>query len=419
MFPQNPKIFPPIFKKTHTTHTYKCTGVLSSHNFSVYSPTSYLLGIPLLQRLPNRRELDITRPLINRTNLAIPEVLFRQSLPHKSHTTHPLHSLPTHLSGHLARVQLGHGGVHDEVLACFLFAGGVVDEGARGLDFGPGLRELVLHGLKFADELAELFAVVPGVAVSSISTSYIEERVLGVYEPRGVLPCAERETGHLCGDADAAFVQEANGVFVALEFFAEKILLGDFNIVKIDDAGTARPDTQFLLLLRNRESLRALLDNERRDALVLLARVKVGKHDEEIGFDAVCYPHFAAADLVAGVCACGFCGEREGVGAGDGFGKAEGADGVGGELGEIFLLHCLGAPFEDRGVDEGVVHVAEDADAGVDARELFNGDDGGCEVHARPAVFFWDLNAHESLFEELFYHSWVHGLGLVHVSRLW
>ena len=124
-----------------------------------------LLRIPLLQMLPNRRKLNITRPLINRANLTIPKVLLRKPLPHKAHATHPLNRLAAHTSSDLTRHELRHGSIHDEVLARLLLARGVVDKGAGGLDLGPGLGELMLHGLELADEGTELLAVVPGVAV--------------------------------------------------------------------------------------------------------------------------------------------------------------------------------------------------------------------------------------------------------------
>ena len=125
----------------------------------------HLLCVLLLQQLSNGRQLDIARPLVNSPNLAVTEVLFRQPLAHEPHTPHPLNCLARHLACNLRRHELGHGRVHDEVLAGLLLARSVVDKGARGLDLGPGLGELVLHGLKFANEGAELLAVVPGVAV--------------------------------------------------------------------------------------------------------------------------------------------------------------------------------------------------------------------------------------------------------------
>ena len=120
--------------------------------------------ILLLQQLRNRVELHITRALVDGANLAIAEHLLRDPLPHEAHSAHPLDRLARDSARDLRRVQLRHGGIADKVQAGFLFARGVVDEGAGGADLRVGLRQLVLHALEGADELIELGAVVPDVA---------------------------------------------------------------------------------------------------------------------------------------------------------------------------------------------------------------------------------------------------------------
>lgn len=238
------------------------------------------------------------------------------------------------------------------------------------------------------------------------------------YVPSSVLERAQRQTGHLRRDTNAAFIQKADGVLVPVALLAEQILAWDLDVVEVDDACAGCLDAELLLFLRDAEALGALLDDKRCDALVLLLGRQVGKHDEEVGFHAVCDPHLAAADLVPGVCLDGLGRERERIGATDGLGQAEGADGVGGELGQVLFLDGLGAPFENGRVDERVVHVAHDADAGVDARELLDGDDSAGEIHPGAAVLFRDLNAHQPLLEQLLDYRGVHGLCLVHLAGL-
>jgi len=76
----------------------------------------------------------------------------------------------------------------------------------------------VLHALELADQLSELLAVVPDIS-------------------GGVGEGAEGQTSHLCRDADAAFVQQADGVFVSLSLFAEEVLVWDLDVVEIEYAG--------------------------------------------------------------------------------------------------------------------------------------------------------------------------------------
>lgn len=295
-------------------------------------------------------------------------------------------------------VEFSHGSVADKVLTGLLLASSVVDQVSSGGDFGVGLSNLVLHALELTDERAELLTVVPDVA-------------------DGVLKGTKGQAGHLGSDADAALVEEADGVLVALAALAEQVLLGDLDVVKVEDAGGGGADAELLLLLGDGEAGGALFDNKGGDALVALCGVEVGKDDEEVGFHGVGDPHLAAGDGEAVGGLTGLGGHGEGVGAGDGLRQAEGGDGVGGQLGEPLLLQGLGAVLDDGGVAQRVVHVDHDGDGGVGAGQLLNADDGGCEGHAGAAVLFGDLNAHEALLEELLDDLGVHGFGFVHVAR--
>lgn len=301
--------------------------------------------------------LDVACALVNGANLAVTEELLGQTLTDKTHAAHPLYAKTAYTAGNLGSVQLGHGGILDEVLAGLLLASGVEDQGASGGDLGVGLGELVLHALELADQGAELLAVVPAVL-------------------DGVLPGTESEAGHLGGDADTALVEDADGVLVALAALTEDVLLGDVDVVKVEDAGAAGADAELLLLLGDGEALGALLDDEGGDALVALGRVEVGEDEEDAGLHGVCDPHLGAVEdeAVGGLGGTG--GHGEGVGAGHGLGEAEGGDGVGGQARQEGALDVLGAPFQDGGVAQRVVHVDHDADAGVGAGELLDGDDG-------------------------------------------
>lgn len=124
-----------------------------------------LVCVLLLQHLGNGLQLDVAGSLVDGSDLAVAEHLLGNALADEAHTTHPLNCRACHAAGNLGGVELGHGGVLDEVLAGLLLAGGVVDKSPRGGDLGVGLRNLVLHALELANELAELLAVVPDVAI--------------------------------------------------------------------------------------------------------------------------------------------------------------------------------------------------------------------------------------------------------------
>ncbi len=89
-----------------------------------------------------------------------------------------LYALVGDADGDFAGEELGHAGFAGEA-DVFLIGepGGLIDEQPRGFDFSGHVRELELDGLKFADGLAELLALL-GVARGGF------ERALGHAERR-------------------------------------------------------------------------------------------------------------------------------------------------------------------------------------------------------------------------------------------
>ena len=226
--------------------------------------------------------------------------------------------------------------------------------------------------------------------------------------PRSVLPRAQCKPRHLRGDADAAFIQQADGVLVALALLAQQVLLGHLDVVEVDDAGAAGADAELLLFLGDGEARRALLHHERRDALVALARVQVREHHEQVRFHAVRDPHLVAGDAVAGGGLDGLGGHGEGVAAGHRLAETEAADGVGGQARQPLALDVGRAVAHDGGVDQRIVHVAHDTDRWIHPRQLFNRYDRRCKVHACAAVLLGNLDAHQTLLEELLDHGGIH-----------
>ena len=123
----------------------------------------------------------------------------------------------------------------------------------------------------------------------------------------------------MSGDTDTTFVEDANGVFVAMAFFSKQVSLGDIAVVKVDDAGGGGFDAEFLFLFGDAEAGSVFVYDEGCDALVAFGGIQVGEDDEEAGFEGVCDPHLGAVDAVAVGRLFGAGLEGEGIGAGDGF----------------------------------------------------------------------------------------------------
>jgi hypothetical protein len=65
------------------------------------APLVLLLSIFLLQMLPNSCQLNVACALVNRTDLAIPEVLLCETLSDKTHAPHPFNCRTRYSSCHL------------------------------------------------------------------------------------------------------------------------------------------------------------------------------------------------------------------------------------------------------------------------------------------------------------------------------
>ena len=220
---------------------------------------------------------------------------------------------------------------------------------------------------------------------------------------------------HLRADADAAFVQRLDGDLVALADFAEHVRFRHAAVFENQLAGGRRADAELVFLLADGEAGEVALDEERGDAVVAGLGIDGGEDDEESGFVAVGDPQLAAVEDVVAAFGVGAGRQRERVAAGAGFGERVGADGVGCHARQVALLLLVVAPAQQRVDDERVLHVDEDADGGVDARQLFDGEDRVEERAAGAAVLLGNLDAHQAELEELVKQVFVEDALFVHL----
>ena len=92
--------------------------------------------------------------------------------------------------------------------------------------------------------------------------------------------------------------------------------------------------------------------------------------------------------------------EREGVGAGAGFGERVGADGVARQAREVAaLLLCVG-PAQQGICDQCVLHIDDDGSRGIDPREFLDRQNRLKKVAALAAVLLRNLDRHQPELEQ-------------------
>src|SRR2546430_2295504 len=107
--------------------------------------------------------------------------------------------------------------------------------------------------------------------------------------------------------------------------------------------------------MADREAVEVLFDNESGDAFVAFARIERGEENENASFQPVRDPELAPVEQVMIAALGGARLQSESIGAGTGFAQRVSANGVGGELSQIFLLLLFAAPAQQRVVDERVL----------------------------------------------------------------
>jgi hypothetical protein len=168
---------------------------------------------------------------------------------------------------------------------------------------------------------------------------------------------------------------------------------------KISSTGGRGADAELVFLLADGEAGCSLLNQEGGDALIALGEVGVRDDDEEVGFDRVGDPEFLAGEVVVIALVRRLAGEGKGVGAGAGLGERVGPHPLRGQLREVLRLLRLGAPAQQRVVEEGVLDIDEHGHRGVDLGQFLNHQHGHEEGGGGPAEALGDLDAHEAQFE--------------------
>ncbi len=107
--------------------------------------------------------------------------------------------------------------------------------------------------------------------------------------------------------------------------------------------------------------------------------------------------------------------QGEGIRAAARLAEGIGADPLACHLGQILLLLRLAAPTDQRIVDQGVLHIDQDSGRGIDAGELFDGENGLEEGAAATTVLLRNLNTHEPELVKLLDQRVIHRAALIHL----
>src|SRR3990172_1579873 len=203
------------------------------------------------QELPRDHEpLDLARSLADLRELRVPEHPLDRVVRDVAVPAVNLDRLVRYEGGHLARVQLRHGGLLLEREATVLAPRGVPDERPRRVDPHRHVRDHELDRLVVRDRLAELDAI------------------LRVRD--GGLEGALRNPDRHRADADPAAVEEEERVHEALVLLSEKRVPGHLALREEDLRGGAPPHAELVLDLPDRQARVSALDDERADPAVTL-----------------------------------------------------------------------------------------------------------------------------------------------------
>ena len=200
--------------------------------------------------------------------------------------------------------------------------GGLIDQQTGGFDFRRHIGELELNGLKFADGLAELLAL------------------LGVFHGGVEAPCA-------MPSASAAMEMRPPSRIFKLPMkpspsSPRRFSSGNAAIGENDFGSVAGAQAELVFFFAGLEAGSSLFDDERADAVRVLGFVGDRHGHADVGVVAIGGEGFRAVDDPVIAVALGGGASAAGVGAGFGLGERPGADLLAlRERREIFLAFAL------------------------------------------------------------------------------
>src|SRR5699024_9787114 len=243
-----------------------------------------------------------------------------------------------------------------------------------GDDAGLHTGDLEGDALEVGDRLAE------GLALLRVLHGFVDT-ALGGADGQGA-------------DGDAALVEDAQEVRVAASAFAEQVLFGHLHIVEGERVRVRGVPADLVIGRFGGEAGGAGRDHDRRNLGHLTAGLRGpgpghgggGNEPGDVGA-GVRDEALAAVDRPGAVLQGGLGPGASGIGAGFGFGQAEGSQARGvGELGQPFLLLLFGAEAVDRHRAQGDSGLEGDRQRLVDPADLLDGQAQGEVVAAHAAV---------------------------------
>ena len=222
----------------------------------------------------------------------------------------------------------------------------------------------------------------------------------------------------LGGDTDTAAVEGLHSDLEAFAFLAEQVLLGNDAVFEDEVAGRAASDTHLLLVLTGGEAGEVLLNDEGGDAVVALALVGHGEHDESGGNVTVGDEALAAVEDVVAVLVLDSGGLLAGgVGTGAGLGQTERADlAAGQKVRQILHLLLLGAVLENGSAAEGGMGGNDNSGGAANLSELLHAHGITENIAAGAAVLLREVNTHHAELGHLF--DGLHGEALFLIEFL-
>ena len=210
-----------------------------------------------------------------------------------------------------------------------------------------------------------------------------------------------RDPERLRGDADAAAVERRHGDTETAVLFVQEPVALDVRALDHDVVGDRRVEAELLLVARDPHMIR-IEDERAHAARPGGALVGARKGQERPRVTAVRDPLLRAGDRPAVTGGLGLRAQRARIRAGFGLGEREGAEMLPArERRDEARLLLVGPVDEEWQCDRARVHGDRHPHSGVGARQLFEHEDVGQEVHAGAAVLLRHARAHQAELRQL------------------